>query len=322
MTLPEPQFATRLNSFRKRAGTTASAESALEAVAAVPGIDAVELNFPQHFPADDPARLLRSARSYGLAVTALNMRFDDPRFALGAFTNPHEADRRAAIDLCHAAVDLAAANGIGHVIVWPGPDGFDAPFQARYDELWDFEVDGFRRVTRRNPQVRVSIEYKPSDPRRQSLVRSMADALLLVQEVGEPNLGVTLDFCHALMAGEHPPAAAAMALRAGRLFGVHLNDGYGPADDGLPVGSIHLWPTVELLLALRRHRFGGTIYFDTFPERTDPAAECAANVRSVLGMLTAVDRMDGEELQRLQAEQRSIEAWELARHAVVGDVAG
>ena len=75
--------------------------------------------------------------------------------------------------------------------------------------------------------------------------------------------------------------AAALALRDGRLFGVHLNDGYGQADDGLLVGSVHPWQTLELLATLRRHDYRGTIYFDTFPVREDPAAESAANVARV-----------------------------------------
>ena len=100
--------------------------------------------------------------------------------------------------------------------------------------------------------VVISIEPKPADPRRYSLVRTVSDALLLARDADLPNIGVTLDFCHALMAGESPAMAAALALREERLIGVHLNDGYGALDDGLMVGSVHPVQSLELLWVLER----------------------------------------------------------------------
>jgi xylose isomerase len=81
-----------------------------------------------------------------------------------------------------------------------------------------------------------------------------------------------------LMAGENPAFAASLALARSKLFGVHINDGYGTADDGLIVGTVTFWQTVELLWTLKQGGFNGTIYFDTFPDRLEPAKECAANV--------------------------------------------
>jgi xylose isomerase len=302
------RFATRLNSFRNRPGGPASVETAIRAIAGVPGISAVELNYPQHFAGGANAPILAQAGAAGLAVTALNLRYDGPDFVHGAFTHPVAAHRERAIGISLEAVEVAARNGVGHVILWMGPDGFDYPFQADYGALWDLEIDGFQRVAAHHPRTRVSVEYKPSDPRRTSLVRSMADALLAVQAVGLANFGVTLDFCHSLMAGEQPAAAAALAIRAGRLFGVHLNDGYGPADDGLMVGSVHPWQTLELLWQLKAAAFQGTLYFDTFPDRVDPAGECAANVRTVLRLQRLLERIAPDEMKRIQSAQDGIAA--------------
>ena len=304
----EQRFATRLNSFRSKNGGTQSAEQAVRAVAEVPGVSAVELNYPQHFSGDGNRSVLAAAADVGLSVTALNLRWDGPDFVHGAFTHPKPENRGKAIRTACEAVVLAAQNNIEHVILWMGPDGYDYPFQADYRAMWDMEIDGFRQVAKHNPKVRVSVEYKPSDPRRTSLIRSMSDSLLAVNEVGLPNFGVTLDFCHALMAGEQPAAAAALALRAGKLFGVHLNDGNGPADDGLMVGSVHPWHTLELLAELRNANFLGTIYFDTFPDRVDPARECAANVKTVQRMLRLLDRVPLKELRQAQAGQDAVTA--------------
>ena len=312
------RFATRLNSFRtgRMAGT--SIAEAIRAVAKVDGIGAVELNYPQHFGAGSSAEALDMARDAGLAVTALNMRYDGPGYAMGAFTHPDAAQRAKAIRSTLDAIDVATRHAIDHVILWMGPDGFDQPFQADYAQLWEMEIDGFRQAASHNPAIRVSVEAKPSDPRRVSIIRSVSDSLLAAYEVDLANFGVTLDWCHVLMAGEHPAAAAALALRAGKLFGVHLNDGFGPADDGLPAGSVHLLPLLELLLVLRRGSFAGTIYFDTFPDRADPTAECADNVKMVRRLQQVVDRLPDTELQKLQSAQDAIGAMRLVNNVLLG----
>lgn len=307
-------YATRLNSFRE----TNDVSAILARVAGISGLAAVELNYPEHFSPGAELDLVGAARSRGLDVTAMNLRYGPKTFRLGAFTNPDPELRERAITITHDSVDLAAASGIPHVILWMGPDGYDYSFQADYAQLWELEIAGFRAVAQRQPDVRVSVEYKPSDPRRTSLIRSMGEAMLAVCDVSLPNFGATLDFCHSLMAGEQPAAAAALALRDGKLFGLHLNDGYGPADDGLMVGSVHVQQTLELLWVLRRRGYHGTIYFDTFPDRVDPAAECAANIAEVERLEAILDRLDPNEMLALQAAQDAIGVTELLRQAMRG----
>ena len=108
-------------------------------------------------------------------------------------------------------------------------------------------------------------------------------------------------------------------MRTGKLFGVHLNDGNGPADDGLMVGSVHPWHTLELLAELRNGGFSGTIYFDTFPDRVDPARECAANVKTVQRMLRLLDRVPLEELRQAQAGQDAVTAMQIMQGLFFND---
>lgn len=316
MTTETPRFATRLNSFRTGA-VKRSIEGAIAAAAEVPGLTALELNYPQHFEGD-AASTVALARDRGFEVTALNLRWDGPDFVHGAFTHPIEANRAKAIALAQDAVDVAAGHGVDHVILWMGPDGFDYPFQSDYAALWAMEIDGFRQIADRNPSIRVSVEYKPSDPRRLSLIRNMGDALLAVRDVDRPNFGATLDLCHALMAGESPAMAAAMALKDAKLFGVHLNDGYGPADDGMMVGGVGLWRLVELLHVLKRGGFRGAYYFDTFPVLEDAAAECAANIRMVKRLLRRLDDLDEAALAAAQTRQDAIAAQRLMQDLILG----
>lgn len=305
------RYATRLNSF----GPPNEAIRSLEQVAAIPGITAVEFNFPEHADAATGAAFLAQVRALGLQPSAMNMRYDPRRFRHGAFTNPDPSPREEALALTRAAVDLCAAEGVPHLILWMGPDGFDYPFTVDYAQLWQLEIDGFREIAQRQPGVLVSVEYKPNDPRRLSLIRAMGEALLAVREVDLPNFGVTFDLCHGLMTGESPAAAVSLALQSGRLFGLHLNDGYGSADDGLMIGSVHGDLTLELLLVLRQHDFRGTIYFDTFPERIDAATECALNIAAVEELERVLDRIDLAALRAAQGAQDSAAAARIVREA-------
>jgi xylose isomerase len=313
--MPPLQFATRINSFRSGGRSVADA---VRLAASVSGISALELNFPQHVEPLGETGLAALLAETGLALTGLNLRFEGRDFAKGAFTAPAVETRQRAIDLARAAVDAAHRFGAGHIVLWMADDGWDVPLQVDYGRLWRDEVDGFREVAQRRSDIRVSVEYKPLDPRRASLIRSMGEALLAVADVARPNFGVTLDVCHSLMAGETPAAAAALALGREKLFGVHLNDGYGVVDDGLPIGSVRPAQLFDLLLVLRRGGYAGTYYFDTFPEREDPIAECAANISTVRRLVAAIDRIDPGALAQVQAGHDGLAALAFLREAGVG----
>jgi xylose isomerase len=114
--------------------------------------------------------------------------------------------------------------------------------------------------------------------------------------------------------------AAALVGRRSRLLGLHLNDGYGRRDDGLMVGAVHTVQTIELLRQLRRDRFAGVIYFDTFPDTAalDPVAECAANVATIEAMFDALDRLPEAELEAALARQDAVAAHRLVQAAILG----
>jgi xylose isomerase len=75
---------------------------------------------------------------------------------------------------------------------------------------------------------------------------------------------------------------------------------------------------LELLAALRRYDYRGTIYFDTFPVREDPAAESAANVTRVRTLEAIVDRLDGGRLVELQASHDALGVQALLDEATFG----
>lgn len=188
--------------------------------------------------------------------------------------------------------------------------------------LWDREIDAYRRVCDALPDIKVSLEYKPTDENtRFFAVPSTGAALLLALQVQRPNMGLTLDVGHCLAAGENPAQSVALVGRAGKLFGIQLNDGYTRlgAEDGLMFGSVHPLMALELVYWLQEVGFDGHCYFDTFPRNEDPVREAEYNVRrfkqlwakalalrsagiaermrthDALGALEMLERMDGSE---------------------------
>jgi len=320
------RFATRINSFAS--GTAEywpdlsgkpSLAQMVRRAATVDGLTELDLNFPDHL-GDDPVVVGHMVRDCGLQVSGLAMRYyTNPAFRRGAFTNPDRAVRREAIDLTKRGIDAARNMGAPLMTLWLGQDGWDYAFQCDYPALWADEIAGIAEVAAHDADCLISIEYKPNEPRAYAVLPNAATTLLAIAEVGLANLGVTIDFAHALYADEQPAFAAALVQSRSRLLGLHLNDGYGKRDDGLMVGAVHELATLELLRAVRRGGFDGAIYFDTFPDASglDPVAECTANIRTVRRMLAAVTRMDGDNrLAQAQRRQDPVDAQEIARMAL------
>ncbi len=276
----KPRYAARLNAF-KLGLTKPTVADLIARIAEVEGIDAADLNFPDHFEGYTPAELSKIMGDHGIALNGVAMRYyTDPGFRLGAFSNPSPKVRQAAVDVTKRGLDAMAMMGGKVMTLWMGQDGVDYAFQGNYARMWEDSLECIAQVCDHNRDVDISLEYKPNEPRAFSLMPDIATNLLALREVSRPNTGITLDFCHVLFAGEIPAQSAQLAARHSRILGVHLNDGYGKRDDGLMVGSVHPMQTVELFVELDRQGFDGVIYFDTFPDHAglNPVAEAAANV--------------------------------------------
>ncbi len=294
----------------------------LEKAAQVQGLTAVDLNYPDHLQSVSTADLKSCLDDLGLSINGFAMRYySDPGFKLGAFTNPNPALRRLAIDQTKRGIDQMLELGADLMTLWMGQDGFDYSFQADYSQLWDWTLKATAEVADHAPKTEISIEYKPNEPRSFSLMPDIGTTLLAIKELGRNNIGVTLDFAHVLYADEMPAFAATLAARHAKLFGVHLNDGYGKRDDGLMVGTVHPVQTIELLFALDKMKYDRAIYFDTFPDITglDPVAECTANIATVEAMRAIVKNLRGDnQLSSAIANQDAVTSNSIIRKALLG----
>ncbi|MFK7753370.1 MAG: TIM barrel protein [Sedimentitalea sp.] len=289
------KYAARLNAFRQGAAEPGLAGMIARA-GQVGGLDAADLNFPDHFEGLSAAEVSILLDDAGLQLNGLAMRYyTDPGFKLGAFTHPDPGVRQAAIDITRAGLDTLAEMNGSLMTLWMGQDGFDYSFQGDYSAMWDNTIAAIDAVCAHNRNIDIAIEYKPNEPRAYALMPDIGTTLLAVKDVDAANLGVTLDFAHVLYADEMPAHAAALVARHSRLLGVHLNDGYGKRDDGLMVGTVHPIQTVELLVELDRIGYDGVIYFDTFPDQggLDPVEEARTNVHIVERLRAVAETLGG-----------------------------
>ena len=322
--MSELKFATRLNSFASGANLywpdLQEKPSVLQMIAragTVKGLTHLDLNYPQHITTDIQT-LRQAVEDAGLAVNGMQMRWDAPQFKIGAFTNPNPQIRREAIELTKRGIDAGREFGSRLMTLWMGQDGYDYCFQADYKKIWDDAVSAVREIAEYAPDVDISIEYKPNEPRAYSIFPNATTCLLAVEEAGCPNLGITLDFAHVLFANEIPAYAAAMVARRSRLLGLDLNDGWGKRDDGLMVGSVNPRATLEFLWQMQRDGYQGAYYFDTFPDASglDPVREAEINIVTVTRLLKLCARLnDNDELTSAISRQDAV-----ASQRIVNDI--
>ena len=98
------------------------------------------------------------------------------------------------------------------------------------------------------------------------------------------------------MAKENPAFSLAIATIDSKLRGVHLNDGNGEMDDGLIFGSASVMKTLEFIFYLKRSKYEGLVYFDTFPIRVDPFWEAEMNIKMFKKYWNKIDEIGIDEI--------------------------
>jgi xylose isomerase len=236
--------------------------------------------------------------------------------AKGAFTNPDPAKRASALALMDGAAEAVRALGAKYVKIWPGQDGFDYPFQCDYAELSRLAITGLRDLANNHPDLRFVIEYKPREPRTHMFWSSAAKAVLSIERMGVANVGVLLDFGHALFGGESPAESAQLLIDHGLLWAMDVNDNYRGWDDDLVVGSLHWIEILEYFHVLKKNKWEGVWQLDQFPFREDPVANATLSIRFLKAIHRALDAIDEEALAAAQTRQDAIVALSLAQDAL------
>lgn len=291
----------------------------LASAAKIKGIKAVEVmqtDISPEFPVREMKRLLKE---YALVCSGVSANFaQDRRFGLSAFGHQHPKTRNAAIEEGRKAVDIGRQLGATEITLRLYTDGFDYPFHIDYATHWNTVISSIKTIAKyASPDINVAIAYKPREPRKYITIASVGKALSLCQEIAMKNVGVAMNFSHALMAGENPAESIAFLTRANKLFQMYFSDSYRLWDDMMIPGSVNMWELMEALLYLKIARYKGHVTLDMIPERIDPCHACQVAVGNLSIFWKKLEKMDPAELRKAQRTLDAIETQKIIRRVML-----
>ena len=276
--------------------------------AQIQGLDGLELCYPADF--SDVGLLKKLMDDHGFGVSSVNVRSRGTgKWLRGSFTSPRAEERAEVVDEFKRAMEFAVEIGSPRISTCPLNDGHDYVFEMNYLDAYRYAEETFSAICAHNPDMRVCIEYKLNDPRTRCLFATAGETLALCQAVGAENLGVTLDFGHALLAGERPAKSVAMLFQAGKLFYVHLNDNDRNWDWDMLPGAFNLWEFVEFFYYLKEVGYDDDWYaYDVMSKEID-TVETFNNVTYLTRKLESLaDRIDRQQMGAVMAERNPIRA--------------
>ena len=130
-------MATRFNpgGYKPELAGVSTVEKVRTAVEGLGGlIDDYEFHYPQELSHENLEAVRGALDGHGIYCIASGLHLD-PRFGKGGFCSPDDETRAEALRLTREAIDLAADVG-AQMIIWPGIEGYNYPFQTPYAESW------------------------------------------------------------------------------------------------------------------------------------------------------------------------------------------
>jgi len=285
-------------------------------------IDGYEFHYPQELSPDniDAVRDALDGHDIYCVATGLHL---DPRFGRGGLVNPDPDTRAEAVRIAVAAGRFAGELGVP-LIVWPGIEGYNYPFQTPYRESWAWFVNGIGRVaeTCKAGGVELWLEHKNSEPAMKILMRNVGMTLHVIHTLrgrGLDNVKVNMDWQHLLMNGESLAEYAALLSAEGLMGHHHANSGWGTFDDDNMVGATAFMETLELAVELRRMGYGDDgrrLGFDLYPYTEDAVAAVARSVHQWRFIESVAARIDDAKLREAQLRKDAVAAYELVYSAL------
>jgi len=318
-------MATRFNAggYKPELSGVSSAEKVRTAVAGLGDlIDDYEFHYPQELSPENLDEVRVALDGHGIYCVASGLHLD-ARFGKGALCSPDDATREEALRLTREAIDLAGSVG-AHMIIWPGIEGYNYPFQTPYAESWARFVDGVGQAAShaRERGVSVFLEHKNSEPAMKILMRTIGMTMFVINKLrdqGIDNIKVNMDWQHLIMNGENLAEYAALLAAEGLLGHQHANSGWGTFDDDNMVGATAFMETIELAIELRRAGYGDAgerLGFDLYPYTEDAVGAVKRSVLQWRFIDALAVKIDGAALREAQQRKDAVAAYELVYEAL------
>jgi xylose isomerase len=285
-------------------------------------VDGYEFHYPDELSPENLDQVRAALDSHDIYCIASGLHLN-PRFGRGGLVNPDQAVRREARRVLVDAADFAGSLG-ANLIVWPGGEGYNYPFQTPYADSWQWLIEGIGDAAEacRNHGVALFLEHKNSEPAMKILMRNLGMTLHVIHKLrahGIDNVKVNMDWQHLIMNGEHLAEYAALLAAEGLLGHQHANSGWGTFDDDNMVGATAFMETVELALELRRCGYGSggeRLGFDLYPYTEDQVGAVRRSVLQWRFIDSVAARIDDEALREAQQRKDAVRAYELVYAAM------
>jgi xylose isomerase len=285
-------------------------------------IDDYEFHYPQELSEENLDEVRSALEGHGIYAIATGTHLN-PLFGRGGLSSPDPGVRRQAVDEALRTADFAASVG-AQMILWPGIEGYNYPFQTPYREAWAGFVDAVGEVATRCRErgITLFLEHKNSEPAMKILMRNVGMTLHVIHTLrarGITSVQVNMDWQHLLMNGESLAEYAALLAAEGLLGHQHANSGWGTFDDDNMVGATAFMETLELALELRRARYGESgerLGFDLYPYTEDAVAAVKRSVLQWRFIWDVSGRIDDAALREAQSHKDAVRAYELVYEAL------
>ena len=225
-------------------------EERFKMVSEIEGMDGMELVFPYEVSNSDELKTLTSKYKINIAAINVNVKAE-PEFKNGGLTSNKKEIRAKAVQFIKDAKDFAKEVGANKVTCCPLGDGYEFNFNCNYAQSWKYLIDAFGESANYLPEIPLFIEYKPAETRGRCFINTAAKTLCLLNEIGNKQMGITIDFGHSIMFGnENPAEVVALIAESTFRYYIHINDNNGQWDWDYFVGTKHFLDYVEFLYYL------------------------------------------------------------------------
>jgi xylose isomerase len=285
-------------------------------------MDDYEFHYPQELSRDNLAAVREALDGHGIYAVATGTHLN-PRFGKGGLSSPDDTVRGEALA---EALDVASFAGeLGStMILWPGVEGYNYPFQTPYADSWARFLDGVGQVASRCAEngTTLFLEHKNSEPAMKIFMRNIGMTLHVIHTLrtqGIDNVKVNMDWQHLIMNGENLAEYAAMLAAEGLLGHQHANSGWGTFDDDNMVGATAFMETLELAIELRRAGYGENgerLGFDLYPYTEDAVGAVKRSVLHWRFIDGVAAKIDDAELRKAQQAKDAVRAYELVYGAL------